>query len=169
MLDPATEARLQALEARLSALEARPQRSPPFSCPDLATVTAIFATKGGSTLDAQAFFDHYESNGWLIGRVPMRSLPHTISKWLRSPLRQHTPAPTSSSSSTQPQITIEPLSVWEAKQVIEILEGDMKRLKDRHTREDAFGHVWTDTVAYIEYQKLRAKRNKLRASLASTP
>ena len=33
--------------------------------------------------EAEAFFDHYEANGWKVGRNPMRSLPHAISNWKR--------------------------------------------------------------------------------------
>lgn len=31
--------------------------------------------------EALKFFNHYESNGWRVGRNPMKSLPHALANW----------------------------------------------------------------------------------------
>jgi len=43
-----------------------------------------YATERGFThFDPDAFLDHYESNGWKVGRNPMKSWQHAASKWER--------------------------------------------------------------------------------------
>jgi|SRR5215831_16860717 len=34
-------------------------------------------------LDAQAFIDHYEANGWRVGRVPMKDWRAAVRNWKR--------------------------------------------------------------------------------------
>lgn len=42
---------------------------------------AEYAKKIGFPLDGQLFVDHYESNGWLIGRAPMKDWQATVRTW----------------------------------------------------------------------------------------
>ena len=42
-----------------------------------------FASEIGMTMDeATAFMLHYESNGWKVGKNPMKSWPATMKSWL---------------------------------------------------------------------------------------
>ena len=34
--------------------------------------------------EAERFFDYYESNGWRVGKNPMRSWIHAIGNWKRN-------------------------------------------------------------------------------------
>ena len=37
-----------------------------------------------SFLEAESFFDYYESNGWKVGKNPMKSYAHSINNWIRN-------------------------------------------------------------------------------------
>ena len=37
--------------------------------------------KGYAGFDAEAFMAHYESNGWMVGRVPMKSWQAAVVNW----------------------------------------------------------------------------------------
>ena len=57
--------------------------------PTLGEVTAHLEQKvdaGRAALEAQAFIDYYESNGWRVGRNPMKSWKAAASGWLRRSL-----------------------------------------------------------------------------------
>lgn len=52
-----------------------------FKKPSLDEVK-LAGDKGGlPEAEAVKFFNYYESNGWKVGRNPMRSLPHAIANW----------------------------------------------------------------------------------------
>ena len=44
-----------------------------------------FLEKGSKTYidDAQAFYDHYESNGWKVGKNPMKNWKSAVNNWIR--------------------------------------------------------------------------------------
>lgn len=64
-----------------------------FHPPDMAEVKAYFAEKGGTTEQAQRFLDFYESNGWKVGKNPMKSWKAAASGWIsRDKERQKAPA-----------------------------------------------------------------------------
>ncbi len=52
-----------------------------FKKPTLDEVKLLAAKSGLSDLEAEKFFNHYESNGWRVGRNPMKSLSHSIATW----------------------------------------------------------------------------------------
>jgi hypothetical protein len=52
-----------------------------FTPPELATVKLQAAKIGLPELEADHFFNYYESNGWRVGRNPMRSWTHALSNW----------------------------------------------------------------------------------------
>lgn len=39
---------------------------------------------GFISLDSSSFYDHYESNGWLVGKVPMKDWKATVRTWKRN-------------------------------------------------------------------------------------
>jgi hypothetical protein len=51
-----------------------------FVKPTLVEVQA-YCTERGKGVDAQKWFDHYESNGWKVGRNPMRDWKAAVRKW----------------------------------------------------------------------------------------
>jgi hypothetical protein len=55
-----------------------------FAKPTVAQIAAYAAEIGYTTLDAERFFDHYESCGWVVGaRKPMRNWQATVRNWRR--------------------------------------------------------------------------------------
>jgi len=52
--------------------------------PPLADVEKYFASKSESSEMANEFFDHFDSNGWLVGgKAPMRKWTAAASNWIR--------------------------------------------------------------------------------------
>ena len=54
-----------------------------FSKPKKDEVKAYIA-EIRAKVDPDAFFDHYESNGWMVGKVKMKDWKATIRKWKRT-------------------------------------------------------------------------------------
>lgn len=59
-----------------------PRVSKRFSPPGLEEIEAYFAEKGGTTAQAERFRDFYESNGWKVGKNPMKSWKAAASGWM---------------------------------------------------------------------------------------
>ena len=57
-----------------------------FSKPTLEDVTEYAASKGYE-IDAQHFIDYYESNGWKVGRNPMKDWKASVRNWARNDFR----------------------------------------------------------------------------------
>ena len=77
-----------------AAAASRPPTGPArFVPPELEAVQAYFAGKGGTAEQAQRFRDYYESNGWLVGRNPMKSWQAAASCWIARDKAQLTAAP----------------------------------------------------------------------------
>lgn len=53
-----------------------------FVAPTLEEVKAYCAERGNG-LDAAAFLDHYESNGWMVGRTKMKDWRAAVRNWER--------------------------------------------------------------------------------------
>lgn len=53
-----------------------------FSPPDVETVKKYFAEKGGTEAQAIRFHAYYESNGWKVGRNPMKNWKAAASGWI---------------------------------------------------------------------------------------
>ena len=53
-----------------------------FSPPDVETVKSYFAEKGGTEGQAIRFHAYYESNGWKVGRNPMKNWKAAVSGWI---------------------------------------------------------------------------------------
>lgn len=61
-----------------------------FTKPTVEEIQAYIAEKGYH-IDAEYFFNYYESNGWKVGRVPMKSWTHAIANWERKYLERNSP------------------------------------------------------------------------------
>ncbi len=63
------------------------QKAPPkttrFKKPTIEEINQ-YITEKGYNIDAQYFFDYYESNGWKRGNTKMASWKHTLSNWNRN-------------------------------------------------------------------------------------
>lgn len=53
-----------------------------FHPPDMVEVKAYFAEKGGTNAQAERFFTYYESNGWRVGKNPMKKWKAAASGWI---------------------------------------------------------------------------------------
>lgn len=53
-----------------------------FHPPDMAEVKAYFSEKGGTNAQAERFFTYYESNGWRVGKNPMKKWKAAASGWI---------------------------------------------------------------------------------------
>ena len=58
------------------------RRPPRFSKPTRSEV-ASFIAENNLNVDVGAFMDHYESNGWKVGRSPMKDWKATVRNWHR--------------------------------------------------------------------------------------
>ena len=54
-----------------------------FTPPPLAEVEAYFKTKNSFNGEAEKFFDHFTSNGWKVGRTPMKDWKSAARNWIR--------------------------------------------------------------------------------------
>ena len=54
-----------------------------FRKPTVEEVSAFAAEIGNPTFDAEHFVDYYESNGWKVGRNPMKDWKATVRNWAR--------------------------------------------------------------------------------------
>jgi len=53
-----------------------------FKEPTVEEVKLLFAKAGGPESLAEKFFHHYASNGWKVGKNKMKSVSHTVAKWM---------------------------------------------------------------------------------------
>lgn len=53
-----------------------------FKKPDIEEIKEYAKDKGYSHFNAQCFFDYYESNGWKVGRNPMKDWRAAIRTWI---------------------------------------------------------------------------------------
>lgn len=60
-----------------------PQKAKRFTPPSLDEVKA-YCQERGNRIDAQRFMDHYTSNGWLVGKSPMKDWRAAVRTWERS-------------------------------------------------------------------------------------
>jgi hypothetical protein len=55
-----------------------------FLKPSLEEVKLCAAKKGLPVTEAEKFFNYYESNGWRVGKNPMKSWPHAVANWAKN-------------------------------------------------------------------------------------
>jgi len=56
------------------------KKDKPFKKPTFEEVAAYIKEKG-YPFTAEQFYNHYESNGWMVGKVPMKSWKHACGTW----------------------------------------------------------------------------------------
>lgn len=50
-----------------------------------------YCEERGNRVDPQAWFDHYQSNGWMVGKVPMKDWKAAVRTWERSSFARKAP------------------------------------------------------------------------------
>lgn len=76
-----------------------PTKSKKFSPPDVETVKSYFAEKGGTEGQAIRFHAYYESNGWKVGRNPMKNWKAAASGWISRDQEKHPDKPAQGNTS----------------------------------------------------------------------
>ena len=61
----------------------KPQTRKRFSPPSVEEVSA-YCKERGNTVDAQRFVNYYSSNGWKVGRNPMKDWKAAVRTWERN-------------------------------------------------------------------------------------
>ena len=69
--------------ARISAVSTSDGRRGAFVAPDVEQVRQYAVVKGLEGFDAEAFTDYYSSNGWHVGKSPMRDWQAAVRNWAR--------------------------------------------------------------------------------------
>lgn len=58
------------------------QKRKRFTPPTLKEITA-YVSENGFSVDPERFLDYYQSNGWKVGKVPMKDWKATVRNWSR--------------------------------------------------------------------------------------
>jgi hypothetical protein len=75
--------RLLSLETRVATLEGK-QSHGKFQKPTIDELAEYAKSIGFTSFDPQAFLDHYDSNGWKVGKVAMKVWKAAVRTWKRS-------------------------------------------------------------------------------------
>lgn len=67
-----------------------------------------YAASIGFNLKGQKFLDHYDSNGWMVGKTPMKDWKATVRKW-KSKQEDDTPQTSATIESASRKINFEPI------------------------------------------------------------
>lgn len=76
------ESKSKSIEKELDIKENVKEKTSRFSPPTLEEIQAYIREKGFN-VDAERFFDYYTSNGWKVGKNPMKSWEATVRNWAR--------------------------------------------------------------------------------------
>lgn len=105
----------------------------------------------------QAFYNYYESNGWRVGRNPMKSWKAALSNWnLNNHVRSH----------VRPLVRKE--TVWELTQKANIVKEEMVELKSFGGFTDAFGFHWSDETKRKRFKQLKVDFDDLQRRITET-
>lgn len=61
-----------------------------FSKPTPEELVSHFESKGSNSTEAEKFFNYYESNGWKVGRNPMKNWKAASANWLKNNIQSNT-------------------------------------------------------------------------------
>jgi predicted phage replisome organizer len=64
---------------------------PKFKKPTIQIIQDYLDEKGITSFDADYFYHHYESKGWLIGKAPMKSWKAAVQTWVKNSSKYGTP------------------------------------------------------------------------------
>lgn len=107
--------------------------------------------------EAERFWNYYESNGWRVGRNPMKSWVSAMANWKKGWQEKGVPA----SSVTAP-------TIFGLKTVLETKQSLLKQIWDSHASECAGGSVnWDRPENREKYTKLRGEIKKVQQQLST--
>ena len=90
--------------------------------------------------EAALFYSYFQSNGWKVGRAPMKSWKDALNGWRLRWIK-----------TTAPE---RPRSLWELSKILEAKQRIADKLKLRYRSEVAGGVKWTCADSQKEYAQL---------------
>ena len=87
---PKTNKTIKTIEKEVSNDTSKKKRAA-FSKPTVDEVSAYAAERGAPGFDAQYFHDHYESNGWMVGKSHMKDWKATVRNWIARDSKRNNP------------------------------------------------------------------------------
>lgn len=124
-----------------------------FKRSTLEEVKLSAAKVGLSDQDAAKFFNYYESNGWKVGRNPMKSMPHALANWKNN------------GYGNVGQLGQKPLSVMEMNTVLKAKQNAADALKLKYCSTMAMGDQWNDEKARQNYLGLKKEIRELNSKI----
>ena len=102
-----------------------------FKKPTVEEIKAYATEKGRPDFDANMFYNYYESNGWKVGRNPMKKWQNTVAMWISREQKGVFNKPNNSGNGTKQPITDDQLTaavkiginLAETKKLLEENEG----------------------------------------------
>ena len=137
------------LKAYIESTKEKPTR---LKRPELDDIKSEGIRIGLPPLECEAFYNFYESNGWKVGRNPMKNWKAALANWKRNYKPAH----------------VRKESTWERAQKLNIIKEEMSQLKSFGGMTDAFGFHWTDDTKRKRYQELKIDRDALQVRIAQT-
>jgi len=129
-----------------------------FEQPTLEAMKLHAAKIGLPDAEAEKCWHYYESNGWRVGRNPMRSWASAMINW-RKNWQEH---------GGVNGVSRQPASVtpWAIQQVIAAKEKQAVDIKFHHASEVATGLQWSSEEARSSYRAIRTEIKTLNGQLA---
>ena len=137
------------LKAYIESTKEKPTR---LKRPELDDIKSEAIRIGLPPLECEAFFNFYESNGWKVGRNPMKNWKAALANWKRN----------------YKSAQVRKESTWELTQKLNIIKEEMSQLKSFGGMTDAFGFRWTDDTKRKRYQQLKVDRDALQDRITKT-
>lgn len=81
-----------------------------FKKPTIEEIKAYATEKGRPDFDANMFYNYYESNGWKVGRNPMKKWQNTVAMWISREQKGVFNKPNNSGNGTKQPITADQLT-----------------------------------------------------------
>jgi hypothetical protein len=107
-------------------------------------------------IEADKFYSYFESNGWMVGRVKMKSWTAALNNWR---LRQHQGQTKSEASHKR--------TVYDLKNIIEANQKIADQIKRSNSYEVATGRKWHSELARGKYRSIIEHIKELNEELAS--
>lgn len=102
------------------------------------------------------FFNYYQSNGWRVGRNPMRSWQHALVNWKKNFELKGVGA--SSATGHTP-------SIRDLKIVLDAKHEEAKTLSDKYYNDSGAFHEWTNLPARTRYIQLKKEIQSIQARI----
>lgn len=138
------------LEDRMEGVE----KTKKLKRPTIEAIGLYAAKIGLPPEEAENFFNHYNSNGWKVGKVPMRSWESAMINW-----RKNYQAGVYRGNGHDPKS----LNV-----VLQAKETLARKLCNEHCVEDAMGRKWTDEGARQRFVVLKKEIRELTTRIAQS-